>query len=1353
MADPHNRSDHVKRHRTPSSCSVCRKRKSKCDRVRPVCGSCKKKSIAHLCFYEAENGGTGNGLNDGTLVNEFVLAPDIPFVDPNIQHQAPIHHQFQHVPNSNQANITRQQLPRGGINQHGGVTQMAFAPTNQLLYVYAPPNGTVSATGVDSTSQNHVHVRSLPPQSLQQTSGQIQLSSSQQESQFQRVQQQAQQQFQPQFQPQYLASSHHQYSQPHQSPQAQHSHAHPNQTQTQTQAQLQPLNQPQPVPPVPPIQQLHSHALPLTHQSQPHFQHQQNQQLQSQPATQLKQSPTQKPRKVKDSQLNELSSKGTQSHSHKQHIKQRSVTGPSPSVGDGQTKRTKMQHHAKVKNGSRSQQKSVETDIVIDSNLAHTGGVTIPSSTSSIAGSGSIGSGTPESTPGSLGSRSGASVTNATGASISSSSSSSLHHRGPQPLPLPALNYNTSTSAPALQRPVLPNTFTPPQNKMLPLTGNADKDHHVQLAPLERDSPVFPSLNNLPRTAHGQLLISIVIGPNSTLKVNPHDTMDVFSHGSYSMVIDGPNWQQHGSLSYTALTKSDPFIKFLRSYAVNLFKSGELSKYFLTEYSKKRKASVDNTGLSKRKHLPLDDNPDKTLDHGTGTNGYPHVKKENTDEDEDDDIGIEDSLIVSKISLSKEALAKKDAEAKIKVTIPETFLGIKSLNKSQKSQEEFYNDVIIKSVLLVLPSQKNLFILFYRYFKYVHAFIPIIDENSFIKDLNKLFPERFPRFIQEKYTEISISHSHDLNTLALLLLTVRLGYMSMLHNNEGNNEYGEDELNALNDMKQVSSEEYGKVIRLCIPDEAALEKSSLKLIQALTLFYFYRLVAPDDCHGLSGSDGQLTLGVIIKHAMTIGLNRDPSKFFSTLIRKKSQLMSTWRNLWHYIITTDALTAMHCGTMLNIKSLDISDVEIPKFESKTGELAHIYENIDLICQSYRNIVNKISNIKNKPKVVSILTETNELERIFFNFFGKDFFKDYICLPVEKDESPTTPANVDLNANSDYSGSPPTTEQDLIRHEQSYIKVIKFMTFIQLRTNLSCMYYMIAVHYENKYNEDKTPSMSAGIELFKIYIKSVVQLVYIMSYVLDHSVELFGKNYDYILTSVNERCMIKTHSFLTSFFIRLLHHIKELTFKRMQNPNDEEIMTRLEVLETLFSIVIVESELFVGNFRKLSSKYINSYRVYVMVYFVIRQCMANPEIFFENSEKIAGLYHVGTNMIQFFTVAELEHLCRMCEEFRIAKEEQNKIYKQKDGSSTSNNEENTQFPMDSGTGLMEVLPGMMGHNTTASFGSTPFGGGDTSMYSAINNFILGDNPMSQNEDLIKLFDVYTDLDQDSLGAFGF
>ena len=142
------------------------------------------------------------------------------------------------------------------------------------------------------------------------------------------------------------------------------------------------------------------------------------------------------------------------------------------------------------------------------------------------------------------------------------------------------------------------------------------------------------------------------------------------------------------------------------------------------------------------------------------------------------------------------------------------------------------------------------------------------------------------------------------------------------------------------------------------------------------------------------------------------------------------------------------------------------------------------------------------------------------------------------------------------------------------------------------------------------------MKAGIELFKIYIKSVVQLVYIMSYVLDNSVYLFGKNFDYMLTASNERYMIKTHSFLTSF--SLDYYIKkELSFKVFKEIS---YMSRLECINNLFDIVLEDVELFVGDFRRLSKTYINSYRLYIITFIVLRQSIDNSDAFFEKAARI-------------------------------------------------------------------------------------------------------------------------------------
>ncbi|KAF6045076.1 hypothetical protein FOB60_004162 [Candida parapsilosis] len=306
-------------------------------------------------------------------------------------------------------------------------------------------------------------------------------------------------------------------------------------------------------------------------------------------------------------------------------------------------------------------------------------------------------------------------------------------------------------------------------------------------------------------------------------------------------------------------------------------------------------------------------------------------------------------------------------------------------------------------------------------------------------------------------------------------------------------------------------------------------------------------------------------------------------------------------------------------------------------------------------------------------------------------------------------------------------------------------MKYCMFIQLRTNLSGMYYMIAIHYENEYNESKTPSMNAGIELFKIYIKSVVQIVYIMTHVLDNSVELFGKNFDYILTAANERYMIRTHSFLTSFFIRLLHQKKDLSFKVFKEPS---YIPRLEVIDTLFTMVLIEAELFVGNFRKMSRTYINSYRLYIMTYIIMRQCVENPDVFFEKAIHDQSFFHQGTNMIEFFTLAELHHLCRLCGEFRNATEEKKRLKREKlkaKGIIVENDADVDNFNFDSlqSSGALDDFAIFNDGNGTTFMSFFD----DDQVFDNLNNLpddIL--DPVARNEDLIRLYNIYGDFDED-------
>ncbi|KAG7663543.1 uncharacterized protein J8A68_002927 [[Candida] subhashii] len=880
-------------------------------------------------------------------------------------------------------------------------------------------------------------------------------------------------------------------------------------------------------------------------------------------------------------------------------------------------------------------------------------------------------------------------------------------------------------------------------------------------------------------------LVSIPLGPNSSLQVSPEDRMNVFTNASFSLNLEGPIWQQHGTLSYNGLTKSDPFIKILRNFTIHLLKTGEMTGFIHTEQAAAAARNNNNGNgiVGGENENSRNGNGNGHNDEGSPFGKTPMVrsdsektspqsivsvdsdrsqnKKKKKDIPSVKDLMAEDILIVNKIARTGSqaheiaAAASENSNNSNRIEDSDTINtsekspqnginilpGIESIYNGRKDKSDYYR-YVERILLSILPDKLNSFVLFSRYFKYVHPFIPIIDEKTFMMEVNTPL-DHFPSFNQEYFYQVTINSDNDLQIMGILLLIMRLGYLSLVHNDDIYNTYTPNEQRLINDMKRIDSSTFLNAINLCIGggDSLIRPKSSFKLVQLLTMLYFYRHVVPDDCHGISGADAHILFGVIVRHAMSIGLNRDPTCYVThSSICRSEPLIRTWRALWHYLCCMDAVSAIHTGTNLNLMNMDISDVQSPVEEEDNGKSVEMDEFIEkyiMISQSYRNIVNKINNVREKPRIVDILMETNQLEKVFFEFFGKDFFKDVICKPAKV---PQGSDGFDISSKE---------------HREMCVKVAKYSLFVQLRTNLSGMYYMIALHYENVYNESKTPSMNAGIELFKIYIKSVVQLVYIMSYVLDNSVELFGKNFDYYLTSQNERYMMKALSFLTSFFFRLLHEKKELSFKVFKDPG---VKPRLDVIDSLFTMVLLESELFVGNFRKLSRTYINSYRLYTITYIILKQCVENPDAFFEKAVHDHRFFHHGTNMIEFFTVAELQHLCRLCGEFRSAKDEQLKLrQKRRNDAASAGDKKQQQQQQQSTDNLRPEISKYMNNFTPSASGASSSSGlnnfpsigildddNDDKIFSNLNNL---DEDMfgvsDSNIDLSKLFEIYGDI----------
>lgn len=805
------------------------------------------------------------------------------------------------------------------------------------------------------------------------------------------------------------------------------------------------------------------------------------------------------------------------------------------------------------------------------------------------------------------------------------SESASITYRGQDSLPTPSETSNGKQDHQKRDQSVLGNSSQKHSSTPKNLKDSIIKfklDDSTAPTPKKRKTEEGSSPEKADRAS-----VSVAIGAR-LLKIDSNDSISFFSDASNALMVEGRFWQQQGPISYVGLTKTDPFIKLVRNFTTDLFKSEQFSKY-VSRKRKKNNLSVPTSASSSSLNYTDTSMSEKQ------NNGLSGIREEETSQssadEEEGDIFEEDALIVTKIKADSSKEGDEDLSGQ--ASKPVMLLpGIPSLH-SLHSLKSVYYSFVEDCILLVLPRKTAISTAILMYFRYVHPFIPIFHENTLLEEIAPLF--RSSMKDKPYHTSVSIKSENQRNLAGILLLVIRLGYMTLIPNLDTEVKFSKKEQDLIKDITRFKSDHYMGIVELCIPEEKVKTKSTFKYVQCLCLLFFYRSVAPNDCLGLSGADSQLLFGAIVNHALSIGLNRDPTQYkLIKSIRKNETKVKIWRNLWSYIVITDSENAIYCGTPLKIPNLYISDVKLPAYDEVDPEERLYFEKIEDVHACYRRITDIVTNLQSQPKVVDVLSETSYLESKFLDIFGENFFRDYVCIPAKK--------STNINPS-----------------DQGFLKVDKFLKFISLRVNLSCFYYLIILHYELKVDNNIETDMGAGIELFKIFIKSAIQVVYIMTYALDNSQELFGRYFDWILTSRIERSMIKTHSFATSVFIRVINLKRTLACQLSSNGDTmaqdaKTSQARVDVIDNLFGIAITEAELFVGNFRALSKTHINSYRLYVMAYFALKQCMENPEHILKGFNGQSQLFfHDGTNLLQFLSLEELRSMSELCEEFRLAK----------------------------------------------------------------------------------------------------
>ncbi|CAI5758845.1 unnamed protein product [Candida verbasci] len=510
-----------------------------------------------------------------------------------------------------------------------------------------------------------------------------------------------------------------------------------------------------------------------------------------------------------------------------------------------------------------------------------------------------------------------------------------------------------------------------PHTSTFALSDTRERPANIQLPPINFKQPYQdPSTisstmsNNYQISSYSSTAPPAVDYNQSMIGFNPYlneeDTIN-FYEGYTSIRVRGHSQINHGPLAWGSLMQKDYVLKVLWDHiGKQKQENGSLHNFALNQ---NHEINQENTQIVASETNESENNfKKKALE----TDGYTDLVPYN---------------------LLKEKIKKKLNEEGKSIGI--------TLFEGQISMEL----QLIDRIHQILPKRKVIWKLIDRFFTTLYPFMPFIDETDFRDSVSKIIG--LQSYEDVKIKEIKVEKRLDLAKVGLLLVVLRLAYISLFRNKQSVNE---ERLNTTDPsveaqelkylMTNSISIEIVQCAKCCLHQFDILRKTSIPALELSLYLYLYHLFAPEDGDDGDGSDTHVLKAAIIQMAYSLGLNRDPDNFPELLTNKKRNHLS--RKIWNLLMLSDIHNAYSYGTHTIIDD-ESYDTKLPFHEEGNENL--IDKNLDKLItenffhpahinfyQSLKGILKLVLNVKGKTKLSHLCALVTDFEIAMQSKFG-------------------------------------------------------------------------------------------------------------------------------------------------------------------------------------------------------------------------------------------------------------------------------------------------------------------------------------------------------------------------------
>ena len=320
----------------------------------------------------------------------------------------------------------------------------------------------------------------------------------------------------------------------------------------------------------------------------------------------------------------------------------------------------------------------------------------------------------------------------------------------------------------------------------------------------------------------------------------------------------------------------------------------------------------------------------------------------------------------------------------------------------------FNSNFALQQILDVLPENKVIWLSIKRFFTYVYPILPYLDQLSFITDVEKLIDGNHfrDRYSEEKIGTLHVTKKLDFANLGILLLVLKFAEASLIVNEDpgdGSITWTKDEQYLLD---HPLNEKMINVAQSCLNQFRLLRRCALPIFQLALLMNEY-----EKLNGLADGndpDSQNFISMLIQMAISIGMNRDPSKF-DTFIGK-GKMGNLWRKIWYGLLSSDVKQYIQFGSGKSAMC-DFYDTELPVFDEESSNIDNydlervVIEKIRLnfkFDQEMLELADYLCQFKKNPNVRVVLTKVFKLEAMIKESFGtmKDLLNRSTNFFIEK-----------------------------------------------------------------------------------------------------------------------------------------------------------------------------------------------------------------------------------------------------------------------------------------------------------------------------------------------------------------